>query len=181
MGSRASNSKARTLHSYEDPRGPTRGSCLSSTRVTRGTFSNGEDFVIVDNWKSKDCAHRLLAREWTGSTSFVEVSADEEVRQLAGHAGVLLDRHHDAGCDGVEGGLRVHADLHEPQGYSRRRESQGGAQEKDESLVKIEDEGREKSGAQKGHVSYAEICRMLRSELPALAQSWSEEFPELRT
>jgi len=45
---------------------------LFSCRVTtRMRTNNKEQFRIIDAWTNRECAHRVLARPWTGSTSFV--------------------------------------------------------------------------------------------------------------
>ena len=62
---------------YRVPRGPRLGSIASLTRVTRGTYVDGEAFELVDRWQDIECSHRLLDREWTGETGFVEGAGSE--------------------------------------------------------------------------------------------------------
>ena len=53
------------------PGGPTASSCLEARRVTRGiNVGDTKPWVIVDNWTDAKCAHRLLQKSWTGTTTF---------------------------------------------------------------------------------------------------------------
>ena len=51
------------------PRRP--GAALEKKRVTEGRYvDNGEKFIVADEWTDKRTAHRVLEREWIGSTTF---------------------------------------------------------------------------------------------------------------
>ena len=51
--------------------GPVDSKECGTIRTTKGTFvETGEDFVIVDNWKDRDVAHRALDKYWVGTTVF---------------------------------------------------------------------------------------------------------------
>ena len=62
---------------FKVPKGPPRDARLGSVRVTKGTFVDGEDFVIHDHWGSVDAAHRDLGKPWRGTTCFVDISECE--------------------------------------------------------------------------------------------------------
>ena len=50
---------------------PRRPSSLSGKRTTEGIYEDdGEEFIIVDDWKDARYAHRRLSRSWTGTTTF---------------------------------------------------------------------------------------------------------------
>ena len=54
------------------PRGPARPDLLSQVRRTLGTDANGQSFIIEDDWKCADDAHRVLDLPWTGVTTFCD-------------------------------------------------------------------------------------------------------------
>ena len=43
---------------------------LSALRKTVGRYASGKEFVIEDNWKRPERAHREFAEEWTGHAEF---------------------------------------------------------------------------------------------------------------
>ena len=45
------------------------------TRTTTGTFANGEQFTITDDWRDQGISHRILEQPWTGSTTFLQGGA----------------------------------------------------------------------------------------------------------
>ena len=51
-------------------KGPVDLDKLMCSRVTRGVYSNGETFVINDDWREQVRAHEKLKLNWTGVTEF---------------------------------------------------------------------------------------------------------------
>ena len=51
-------------------RGPTHPDNLMCTRITQGVDSQGRPFVIEDDWRESEQAHRVLELPWTGCTTF---------------------------------------------------------------------------------------------------------------
>ena len=44
---------------------------LTGTRVTSGQYvDNGEEFTVVDNWRTRSTAHAYTSRSWIGTTRF---------------------------------------------------------------------------------------------------------------
>ena len=48
----------------------------SEATVATGRYKDGEQFCIIDRWKDSPDPHRRLREEWTGTTYFVERSAE---------------------------------------------------------------------------------------------------------
>ena len=44
---------------------------VADYRVTRGTYEDGEQFVLSDYWKASRRPERFLHRKWKGSTEFI--------------------------------------------------------------------------------------------------------------
>ena len=55
---------------YKVPNGPGRKTRLSTSRRTIGVDEHGQSFDVVDDWTSRDVAHRALPARWTGMTIF---------------------------------------------------------------------------------------------------------------
>ena len=53
--------------------GPLAADQVQSSRITVGKFIDGQDFVLVDNWKTSAEPHRRLQSAWTGRTIFQNV------------------------------------------------------------------------------------------------------------
>ena len=53
--------------------GPLAAAQIHSSRITVGKFVGGQDFVLVDNWKTSAEPHRRLQGAWTGRTIFQNV------------------------------------------------------------------------------------------------------------
>ena len=53
---------------------------IAQIRMTKGKFlDNGEMFSAIDNWTRRDGkAHDDMGRQWTGTTTFIKRSADDE-------------------------------------------------------------------------------------------------------
>jgi hypothetical protein len=52
------------------PRGPARPDLLDEQRITMGTYADGSQFKIIDNWRQGGRAHLVLDQPWTGVTIF---------------------------------------------------------------------------------------------------------------
>ena len=55
---------------YKVPNGPGRKTRLSISRHTIGVDEHGKSFDVIDDWTSRDVAHRVLPTRWTGMTIF---------------------------------------------------------------------------------------------------------------
>ena len=51
---------------------------LTPIRVTVGKYSSGEVFRIVDTWTARGRAHAALKLPWTGSTTFIRRSMEDD-------------------------------------------------------------------------------------------------------
>ena len=69
------------------PRGPARPDLLTSSRRTVGVYANGESFVVEDDWRQRDCAHRVLTLPWTGITEFFVESGDGQLKRDTSRGG----------------------------------------------------------------------------------------------
>ena len=58
-------------------RGPAHPDLLQSLRRTVGIDINGDQFVVVDDWRSPECAHRVRELPWTGVTTFIAKEKEE--------------------------------------------------------------------------------------------------------
>ncbi len=56
--------------------GPKNAGAVDDIRVATGRYKDGEHFCIIDRWKDSPDPHRRLREEWTGTTYFVERSAE---------------------------------------------------------------------------------------------------------
>jgi len=54
------------------PSGPVAVNEIGRIRITEGKFENGEEFEIVDDWRTFEERHDNLGRPWTGRTTFTE-------------------------------------------------------------------------------------------------------------
>ena len=61
------------------------GRDLFSLRLTRGTFTDGETFERIDNFRNRNEAHLASGLSWTGVTLFL-------LRNLDSCSGTLCDR-----------------------------------------------------------------------------------------
>ena len=70
------------------PGGPRDTSFLAPFRITKGVKLDGSKFVIEDNWKQPEHAHRVLPFDWRGHTNLFDVdcgleNVDCDVRSVA--------------------------------------------------------------------------------------------------
>ena len=51
--------------------GPSNAGQIGDIRATNGEYLDGEKFVITDRWRTCNDPHAMMARAWTGTTTFV--------------------------------------------------------------------------------------------------------------
>ena len=98
MGQAQHNGKIFTIHTVWDNGGSAKTVELLCTRITVGTYVDGQNFIHVDDWNDESAAHNKLENMSTGSTFFHQQNTSNMLARedmVAGTQEIESDFHND--------------------------------------------------------------------------------------